>query len=60
VGLAFFTGPAVSDDIPCPPVATISVLVLMLVQFGVVFRPFKALVAIWTLDCVLDSEIGPT
>ena len=46
-----------SDDVSYPPVATISVAILVLVQLGVVFRTFEALVAIRAFDCILDTEI---
>ena len=39
---------AALDEIPNLSVATISITVLVLVQFGVVLRPFEALVAIGT------------
>ena len=47
-----------SDDVPYPSVATISVAILVLVQLSVVFRTFEALVAIRAFDCVLNAEIG--
>jgi len=51
--------PVLSDYVANPPVATISVAILVVVQFGVVLRTFKALVTIRAFDHVLDPEIGP-
>ena len=49
-----------SEEISNPAVATVSVAVVVFIQFGVVLRTRETLVAIWTLNGVRHNRPGST